>query len=86
MRDLKWCPTFSKLKTLELGEWCLAADLDALILFLRHSPILEKLTLHVPPLEEVFLSSIAVCAINFEIQKYSVKYLICCRYAKIQWR
>jgi hypothetical protein len=62
MRDLKWCPTFTKLKTLVLGEWCLAADLDALILFLRHSPFLEKLTLHLPPLEEVFLCSIAVCS------------------------
>nr|XP_051206439.1 F-box/LRR-repeat protein At1g52650-like [Lolium perenne] len=60
MRDLKWCPTFTKLKTLVLGEWCLAADLDALILFLRHSPILEKLTLHVPPLEEVRKNSMEV--------------------------
>ncbi|XP_051182947.1 MEIOTIC F-BOX protein MOF isoform X2 [Lolium perenne] len=44
-RDLKWCPTFSKLKTLSLNDWCLAADHNALICFLQHSPILEKLTI-----------------------------------------
>ncbi|KAF7011027.1 hypothetical protein CFC21_025382 [Triticum aestivum] len=43
--DLKWCPTFTKLKTLLLNDWCLAADHNALICFLQHSPILEKLTL-----------------------------------------
>ncbi|CAM0870849.1 unnamed protein product [Alopecurus aequalis] len=51
-RDLKWCPTFTKLKTLLLNDWCLAADHNALICFLQHSPILEKLTLQlskVPP-------------------------------------
>ncbi|SPT19939.1 unnamed protein product [Triticum aestivum] len=44
-RDLKWCPTFTKLKTLLLNDWCLAADHNALICFLQHSPILGKLTL-----------------------------------------
>uniref|UniRef100_A0A8R7Q8G2 F-box domain-containing protein n=1 Tax=Triticum urartu TaxID=4572 RepID=A0A8R7Q8G2_TRIUA len=44
-RDLKWCPTFTKLKTLLLNDWCLAAGHNALICFLQHSPILEKLTL-----------------------------------------
>ncbi|KAF7041309.1 hypothetical protein CFC21_051122 [Triticum aestivum] len=44
-RDLKWCPTFTKLKTLLLNDWCLAANHSALICFLQHSPILEKLTL-----------------------------------------
>ncbi|CAM0944017.1 unnamed protein product [Alopecurus aequalis] len=44
-RDLRWCPTFTKLKTLLLNYWCLAADHNALIYFLQHSPILEKLTL-----------------------------------------
>ncbi|KAI4992949.1 hypothetical protein ZWY2020_007262, partial [Hordeum vulgare] len=43
--DLKWCPTFTKLKTLLLNGSCLAADHNALICFLQHSPILEKLTL-----------------------------------------
>lgn len=38
-------PTFTKLKTLLLNEWCLAADLHALICILQHSPILEKLTI-----------------------------------------
>lgn len=44
-RDFKWCHTFSKLKTLFLNEWCLAADFGELVYFLQHSPILERLTL-----------------------------------------
>nr|CAB3491021.1 unnamed protein product [Digitaria exilis] len=44
-RDLEWCPTFSKLKTLVLGYWFVSTDLSALIWFLRHAPLLEKLTL-----------------------------------------
>ncbi|VAH51858.1 unnamed protein product [Triticum turgidum subsp. durum] len=44
-RDLRWCPTFTKLKTLLLNDWCLAADHNALMCFLQHSPILEKLTI-----------------------------------------
>ncbi|KAI4993008.1 hypothetical protein ZWY2020_007321 [Hordeum vulgare] len=47
LRDLKLCPTFSKLKTLLLSKWCpgIASDLNILSCFLKHSPILEKLTL-----------------------------------------
>ncbi|KAJ1275050.1 hypothetical protein BS78_05G107000 [Paspalum vaginatum] len=46
-RDLKLCPTFHKLKTLFLSEWCpgIYADLNVLTCILQHSPILEKLTL-----------------------------------------
>ncbi|XBI75692.1 hypothetical protein VPH35_069033 [Triticum aestivum] len=45
-RDLKWCPTFNKLKTLLLNEyWCVGPDFDALTCILKHSPVLEKLTL-----------------------------------------
>ncbi|CAL4994354.1 unnamed protein product [Urochloa decumbens] len=46
-RDLKFFPTFRKLKTLFLSDWCPcdAADLNLLTYFLRHSPILEKLML-----------------------------------------
>uniref|UniRef100_A0A0D9XQ88 FBD domain-containing protein n=1 Tax=Leersia perrieri TaxID=77586 RepID=A0A0D9XQ88_9ORYZ len=49
-RDLKLlfaCNTFAKLKTLVLGEWCITSDLSALIWFLQHSPILEKLTIQI---------------------------------------
>uniref|UniRef100_A0A0E0R5D7 FBD domain-containing protein n=1 Tax=Oryza rufipogon TaxID=4529 RepID=A0A0E0R5D7_ORYRU len=45
-RDLYWCPTFNKLKTLELNDWCVDSDLYALFYFLQHSPVLEMLTLH----------------------------------------
>ncbi|WVZ53519.1 hypothetical protein U9M48_004447 [Paspalum notatum var. saurae] len=44
-KDLTWCPVFSKLKTLLLSDWCVTYNLRALICFLQHSPILEKLTL-----------------------------------------
>ncbi|KAM0900119.1 hypothetical protein ACQ4PT_020832 [Festuca glaucescens] len=44
-RDLKWCPTFVKLKKLFLDDWCVEADLRALVCMLEHSPILEQLTL-----------------------------------------
>ncbi|WVZ53777.1 hypothetical protein U9M48_004674 [Paspalum notatum var. saurae] len=44
--DLRWCPMFSKLKTLLLnGCWCEPDDFDALACILEHSPVLEKLTL-----------------------------------------
>ncbi|XP_066342828.1 F-box/LRR-repeat protein 13-like isoform X1 [Miscanthus floridulus] len=46
-KDLKQCPTFSKLKTLLLDDrWCVAPDFPALTCILEHSPVLEKLTLH----------------------------------------
>ncbi|XP_066339531.1 uncharacterized protein [Miscanthus floridulus] len=45
-RDLKRCPTFNKLKTLLLNEyWCLAPGFSALTCILKHTPVLEKLTL-----------------------------------------
>ncbi|XP_044954794.1 FBD-associated F-box protein At4g10400-like, partial [Hordeum vulgare subsp. vulgare] len=45
-RDLKHCPTFSKLKFLLLdGYWCEAPDLDPLSRILKNSPVLEELTL-----------------------------------------
>ncbi|CAL4993958.1 unnamed protein product [Urochloa decumbens] len=45
-RDLKWCPTFSKLKTLLLnGYWCTPDDFRPLVCILEHAPVLEKLIL-----------------------------------------
>ncbi|CAN6352455.1 unnamed protein product [Urochloa humidicola] len=45
-KDLRWCPIFSKLKTLLLNEyWCVPDDFRALVCILEHSPVLEKLTL-----------------------------------------
>uniref|UniRef100_A0ACD5ZXB1 Uncharacterized protein n=1 Tax=Avena sativa TaxID=4498 RepID=A0ACD5ZXB1_AVESA len=44
-RDLKCCPTFSKLKTLLLNEWCMKNNLGALMCLLQHTPVLEKLTI-----------------------------------------
>ncbi|XBH54954.1 hypothetical protein VPH35_077143 [Triticum aestivum] len=46
-RDLKWCPTFNKLKNLILNDyWCMGPSFDALSCILKHSPVLEKLSLH----------------------------------------
>nr|TKW11518.1 hypothetical protein SEVIR_6G237155v2 [Setaria viridis] len=45
-RDLRWCPMFSKLKTLLLDDyWCAPDDFRALVCILENSPVLEKLTL-----------------------------------------
>uniref|UniRef100_A0ACD5X8Q8 Uncharacterized protein n=1 Tax=Avena sativa TaxID=4498 RepID=A0ACD5X8Q8_AVESA len=44
-QDLKQCPTFSMLKTLLLNEWCVSAGFGALVYFLQHTPVLEKLIL-----------------------------------------
>ncbi|TVU26446.1 hypothetical protein EJB05_28993, partial [Eragrostis curvula] len=45
-RDLRWCPTFSKLKTLLLNDyWCVPNDFRPLACILECSPVLEKLTL-----------------------------------------
>jgi len=45
LRELKRCSTFSKLTMLSLGEWCMAADFDALLVVLKQSPKLERLFL-----------------------------------------
>lgn len=45
-KDMKFCPTFRKLKTLSLNEyWCVPPDFPALTCILENSPVLEKLTL-----------------------------------------
>lgn len=46
-RDLRRCPTFSKLKTLSLNEWCVSGGHSALICILQHTPVLENLSLHI---------------------------------------
>ncbi|CAO2148197.1 unnamed protein product [Urochloa humidicola] len=46
-RDLKWCPTFSRLKSLTLSEhWCVL-DVHGLTCILEHSPVVEDLSLFV---------------------------------------
>uniref|UniRef100_A0ACD5UUF0 Uncharacterized protein n=1 Tax=Avena sativa TaxID=4498 RepID=A0ACD5UUF0_AVESA len=54
-RDLKLCPVFSNLKTLLLSERCpgIASDLNVLSCFLKHSPIMEKLTLQLSKVPKV---------------------------------
>ncbi|XP_010234434.1 F-box protein At4g22280 isoform X1 [Brachypodium distachyon] len=42
-RDLWRCQAFSNLKSLSVGDWCVDADLSALLYFLRRSPVLKKL-------------------------------------------
>ncbi|KAM0876357.1 hypothetical protein ACQ4PT_036209 [Festuca glaucescens] len=69
-RDFKWRHTFTKLKTLYLSEWCLAADFSGLVYFLQHSPILEKLTLALKICEQESLN------IKDDSYKPSKEYLI----------
>ncbi|XP_062205265.1 uncharacterized protein LOC133907285 [Phragmites australis] len=47
-RELQWCPKFSNLTDLTLGQWCLGAKFSTLTIFLQNSPMLEKLTLKLP--------------------------------------
>jgi len=43
---MKHCPTFRKLKSLLLNDfWCVPPDFHALTCMLKHSPVLQKLTL-----------------------------------------
>ncbi|CAL4944329.1 unnamed protein product [Urochloa decumbens] len=60
-RDLKFAHTFGKLKTLVLADWFVADDLSALIWFLHHSPILEKLTLHISKVHENAITAEQIC-------------------------
>ncbi len=47
-RDLKWCPTFTKLKTLLLNEyWCVPDDFSALSCILQRAPVLGNLILQI---------------------------------------
>ncbi|XP_044368770.1 uncharacterized protein [Triticum aestivum] len=41
--DLACCPIFNKLKTLLVNEWVVGRDFCALLCFLQHTPVLEKL-------------------------------------------
>jgi len=44
--EMKHCPTFRKLKSLLLNDfWCVPPDFHALTCMLKHSPVLQKLTL-----------------------------------------
>ncbi|XP_024310928.1 F-box/FBD/LRR-repeat protein At5g18770 isoform X2 [Brachypodium distachyon] len=53
-KDLKKSPSFGKLKTLLLSEWCFADKFGALMYFLQHSPVLEKLSLELTTSESLF--------------------------------
>ncbi|XP_051229627.2 putative FBD-associated F-box protein At5g50270 [Lolium perenne] len=52
-RDLKWCSTFTNLKTLVLSGWFLIDDLRALTWFLQRAPVLEKLTLQISKVHKI---------------------------------
>uniref|UniRef100_A0A0D9X5A1 F-box domain-containing protein n=1 Tax=Leersia perrieri TaxID=77586 RepID=A0A0D9X5A1_9ORYZ len=67
IRELRMCSTFGNLKTLSLGEWCMAADLDALIFLLQKSPNLERLFLKL----ELNYSDKETVNIGFEPKKRS---------------
>ncbi|BAH95136.1 Os11g0201299, partial [Oryza sativa Japonica Group] len=59
-RDLRWCPTFTKLKTLLLIQWFESAENCALICILQHSPFLEKLTLQLSKKPDINMRSRAI--------------------------
>uniref|UniRef100_A0A0E0MDQ3 F-box domain-containing protein n=1 Tax=Oryza punctata TaxID=4537 RepID=A0A0E0MDQ3_ORYPU len=45
--DLRWCPLFSKLKSLLLNESCVANNFWALACILKQSPVVENFTLQI---------------------------------------
>jgi len=67
-KDLTRCPVFSKLKTLLLNEWCITSNLGALICFLQHSPVLEKLIIQFEHPEVHEFSVIIICL--FKVNMY----------------
>ncbi|XP_015695724.1 uncharacterized protein LOC102721387 isoform X1 [Oryza brachyantha] len=67
IRELRMCSTFGKLKTLSLGEWCMAADCDALILLLQKSPNLERIFLKL----ELNYSNKETVNVGFELKERS---------------
>uniref|UniRef100_A0A0D9XQ46 F-box domain-containing protein n=1 Tax=Leersia perrieri TaxID=77586 RepID=A0A0D9XQ46_9ORYZ len=42
--DLKWCPKFSKLKTLLVNEWFMTSNMSGLACLLEHAPLVDRLT------------------------------------------
>ncbi|KAI4979277.1 hypothetical protein ZWY2020_016030 [Hordeum vulgare] len=63
-RDLKHCPTFTKLKTLLLNDyWCESPDMDPLSCILKNSPVLEKLTLELFPKALVSSKGEKICVV-----------------------
>ncbi|CAM0874785.1 unnamed protein product [Alopecurus aequalis] len=84
-KDLKMCPTFNKLKTLLLNVyWCVGPDFDALTCILKHSPVLEKLTLqlvseehtHKVEMKGSYSSTERSTAISEHLKLISVKYSV----------
>ncbi|KAK8456985.1 hypothetical protein SEVIR_3G108232v4 [Setaria viridis] len=63
-RELKARPVFSNLKTLSLGEWCMAADFDPVVFFLQHSPNLERLFLELK-LVSICRHPMNICCVFF---------------------
>ncbi|GJN22210.1 hypothetical protein PR202_gb09758 [Eleusine coracana subsp. coracana] len=59
-RDLRWCPTFTKLKTLVLNNWCVGTELHGLVCILQHTPVLQKLTLHLCKVDTVQIYSLYI--------------------------
>uniref|UniRef100_A0A0E0HVI8 F-box domain-containing protein n=1 Tax=Oryza nivara TaxID=4536 RepID=A0A0E0HVI8_ORYNI len=67
VRELRRCSTFGNLKTLSLGEWCMAAEFDGLIFLLQESPNLEMLFLKL----ELSYSNKEAINIGFELKERS---------------
>lgn len=64
-RDLRWCPTFSKLKTLVLNDYSYeSTDCSALACMLQHAPVLEKLTV-------LFCNTVRRRQLPLQIELYS---------------
>jgi hypothetical protein len=61
-------PCIEQVKTLLLNEWCITNNLGALICFLQHSPILEKLIIQIESPQVHEFSVIISCL--FKVNMY----------------
>ncbi|XP_037425022.1 putative F-box/FBD/LRR-repeat protein At1g78760 [Triticum dicoccoides] len=79
-REIKWCPTFSNLKTLLLGDWFMTANFSGLVCFLRHSPVLEMLQLRLSIFsKEIETSQVYKPKKQFLVSKHlKAVEIICC--------
>nr|XP_040255193.1 uncharacterized protein LOC109773973 [Aegilops tauschii subsp. strangulata] len=81
-RELKRCPSFSNLKTLSLGEWCMAAGFIALIFLLQHSPIIQRLFLQLKLNFDIRSKMALETSIKLQRRSFNCKDL---QMVKIKW-
>ena len=83
-RDLECCPIFGRLKTLLLDMWCRHVDMHALVRFLQHTPIIEKLTLQLCSDKVDFPDICYHCTNECVMYTLFILYVVSCRIFFVQ--